>query len=73
MTTITASVAVTGGSATLFERTLLRTASLLDAYATSRLARRTSNLSRALMSTQATHADARADAQACGALGMLPR
>lgn len=73
MTTITASVVVAGGSATLFERTLLRTASLLDAYATSRLARRASSVSRDLMSTQATHADGRADAQACGALGMLPR
>lgn len=73
MTTITASVVVAGGSATLFERALLRTASLLDTYATARVARRADRARHHRIAAQMTHATGRANAQACGSLGLLPR
>ena len=73
MTTITASVVVASGSATLFERTLLRTASLLDAYAVARVARRADHARHHQIFAQMTYASERADAQASGSLGLLPR
>ncbi|MCC2032284.1 hypothetical protein [Microbacterium allomyrinae] len=58
---------------TPFERTLLRTASALDAFVVTRLERRTGAVGRQALTVQAAFALARRDAEARGVMGMIPR
>jgi hypothetical protein len=77
MTIITAGeLAARGGfaaSSTAFERALLRTASALDAYVIARVQRRDARPRRAALIAQAAAGDARRDAEARAAIGLLPR
>ncbi|MFC8682398.1 hypothetical protein ACFT30_12830 [Microbacterium ureisolvens] len=76
MTTITADeLAVRGfqSSATRFDRTLLRAAAALDAYALGRVERRHDAVQRRALTAQDVAAGARQEAEALGAIGMLPR
>jgi len=76
MTTITAGELAARGfetSATRFDRTLLRAASALDAYAVARVVRRSGAEQRRAQATQAAASDTRRDAGALAATGMLPR
>lgn len=71
MTTITASRPRVG--VTPFERTLLVTASAIDAYVDSRVGRRDATEHRRAVAAQASAALARREAQARGCIGLLPR
>jgi hypothetical protein len=77
MSTITAGELATRGfvasATTRFDRTLLRTASAIDAYVSARVERRHGAGWRRAMSAQAAATGARRDAQALAALGMPPR
>jgi hypothetical protein len=76
MTAITAGELAAPGfaaSVTSFERTLLRTASRLDAYVVARVRRRDAHQWRAALVAQAAVGDARRAAAARAAIGMLPR
>lgn len=59
--------------ATRLERMLLRAASALDAYVVARLERRASAEMRRALVAQTAATQARRDAEANGALGILPR
>ncbi|MFB9647337.1 hypothetical protein [Microbacterium terregens] len=59
--------------ATTFERALLRAASALDGFVATRLERRGRVAYRRAAETQARAARFRSSAQACGAVGLLPR
>ena len=71
MTTITATRPRAG--VTAFERTLLVTASALDAYVDSRVGRREPTEHRRAVAAKAAAALARREAQARGCIGLLPR
>jgi hypothetical protein len=58
---------------TPLERTLLHTASALDHFVSMRLENRAGQSSRTRAAAAAKHEQARAVAQALGALGLLPR
>ncbi|WP_127818911.1 hypothetical protein [Microbacterium sp. CPCC 204701] len=59
--------------ATRFDRTLLRAASAIDAFVVSRLERRAGDGSRRAVAAQAAAEHLRRDAEARGAIGILPR
>jgi len=76
MTTITADELAARGlraSATRFDRTLLRAASALDAYAVARVEKRDDAAQRRALIAQASAGGARREAEALAAMGMLPR
>jgi len=58
--------------ATLLDRVLLRAASTLDSFVAGRLARRGDMVQRRALTTQAAAVGARRDAEARGAIGILP-
>ncbi|GAA1990280.1 hypothetical protein [Microbacterium pumilum] len=58
---------------TAFERTLLCASATLDHFVSQRLERRAAAGHRRAVSAQTAFATARSDAQAHGAVGMLPR
>jgi len=66
-------VARTITSATPFERTLLHAASALDLFVSARLERRGSAVHRRAAAVQSAAAVLRRDAEARGAIGLLPR
>ena len=71
MTAISAPRTSTG--ITPFERSLLRTASVLDGFVSGRLERRSSVAYRRAAAVQSATVSARDAAQARGAIGLLPR
>ena len=77
MSTMTAGELAThdfvASATTRFDRTLLRTASAIDAYVLARVERRHGAEWRRAMSARAAATGARRDAEALAALGMLPR
>jgi hypothetical protein len=58
---------------TAFERSLLWTSSTLEQFVSERLERRTTPQRRRAGSAQTRFSDARREAQALGAIGILPR
>lgn len=77
MSTITAGELAARGFAasatTRFDRTLLRTASAIDAYVVAHVERRHDADWRRAMSARAAATGARRDAEALGAWGLFPR
>lgn len=76
MTTITVpdrSAQRLAASATRFDRALLRAASTLDAHVVARLERRAGAEERRALAVQAASDDARREASARAAIGILPR
>lgn len=76
MTTITADELAARGfetTTTRFERALLRAASAIDAYVSARVGRRDGVERRRAQTARAVVSDARRDAEAVAAMGMLPR
>ena len=77
MSTITAAQRTTlsfsASSPTRFERTLLRAASALNGFVVVRLERRTGSGSRHALAAQNAVIRRRRDAEARGAIGILPR
>lgn len=63
----------TSAGVTLFERSLLHAASVLDSFVQHRLARRASDEYRRATAVQSSTVAVRDAAQAHGAIGMLPR
>lgn len=59
--------------ATRFDRTLLRATSTIDSFVVARLERRAGDGSRRVLTAQAAAAERRRDAEAHGAIGLLPR
>lgn len=59
--------------ATRLDRTLLRAASALDSFVVARLERRATDESRRALAAQTTATQQRRDAEARGAIGLLPR
>lgn len=59
--------------ATRFDRTLLRAASAIDSFVVARIERRAHDESRRVFAAQTAATQRRRDAEARGAIGLLPR